>query len=77
MQILQKLIALLLSIAATFSVWGGERWADTMAGHDVPLIAAEEKAAGTVRVVSFNVRVTDNNGVPAPARRNLLARTLK
>ena len=74
---LQKLIALLLSIAAVFSVWGGERWGDTMAGHDVPLIPAEEKAAGTVRVVSFNVRVTDNNGVPAPARRSLVARTLK
>ena len=75
--ILQKLVSLFLSIAAMFSLLVGNNWADTMAGHDVPLIAAEEKAADVVRVASFNVRNTDVNGVPGVARRDLVVRTLK
>ena len=75
--VLQKLIALFLSLSALFSAAVGSGWNDTMAGHDVPLIAAEEPAEGTVRVVSLNVRNSDLNGVPAPLRRDLALRQLK
>ena len=74
---LQKLIALLLSMAALFSGAFGTNWADTMAGHDVPLIEARAQAEGTVRVVSFNVRNADLNGVPAVLRRSPAVRQLK
>ena len=74
--VIQKLISVLLSIAAFFSLAGGARWGDTMAGHNVPLIAAEEKTEGCVRVVSFNVRCDDNNGVPMISRKNLVVRAL-
>ena len=75
--LLQKLVSFLLSIAALFSAALGTHWADTMDGHDVPLIAAEEKTEGAVRVVSFNVRCEDVNGVPRVARKNLGVRAVK
>ena len=74
---LQKLISLLLSATALFSGAVGTHLADTMAGHAVPRIAAEEQAAETVRVASLNVRNTDLNGVPRAARENLVLRALK
>ena len=77
MGFLQRIIALILSVSALFSAAVGTNWKDTMDAHEVPLIAAEEKAPDTVRVVSFNVRNTDVNGVPRLARRDLVVRTLK
>ncbi len=73
---IQKLIALLLSITAFFSAAAGEKLGDSMAGHDYPAIAPTEKADEDVRVMSFNIRNTDVNGVPAPMRRDLVVREI-
>ena len=46
--------------------------ADSFAGHDFPLIGPEAKAAGATRIMSFNVRCTDVNGVDAAYRSELV-----
>ncbi len=73
---IQKLTALLLSITAFFSAAAGEKLGDSMAGHDYPLISPTEKAEEDVRVMSFNIRNTDVNGVPALLRRDLVVREI-
>lgn len=73
---LQKLIAMLLSVTALFTNAFQISWGDSMKGHDFPLIAAEEKAAGDIRVMSFNVRCEDNNGVPRISRKHLAVKEI-
>ena len=73
--ILQKWIALLLSMIAALSL-GGIKWKDSMAGYEFPLIPPAEKAAEDVRVMSFNVRCADVNGTPAALRRDIVAREI-
>ncbi len=68
---LQKCVAVLLSLTSMLFTSTGIQLADSMAGHDYPLIAPTEKSEADVRVMSFNVRNTDLNGVPAPLRRDL------
>ncbi len=68
---LQKCVAVLLSLTATLFVATGIQMADSMEGHEYPLISPTEKNEEDVRVMSFNVRNTDLNGVPAPLRRDL------
>ena len=74
--VLQKWIAALLSLTAALFAATGIRMADSMQGHEFPLIAVTEKAEEDVRVMSFNVRNTDLNGVPAPFRRDLAIREI-
>ena len=73
--LLQKWIALLLSMIAALSL-GGVTWKDAMAGHDFPVITPETKAEGDLRVMSFNVRCEDVNGTPAALRRGIVAREI-
>ncbi|MCR5782855.1 MAG: endonuclease/exonuclease/phosphatase family protein [Clostridia bacterium] len=61
--LLQKFISLLLTLIAAFSL-SCIKWRDGMEGHNFPIIPQEEKAAEDVRVMSFNVRCADVNGVP-------------
>ena len=44
------------------------RFADANAGHDFPLIPPQEKAAGDVRVMSYNIRCGDVRGVSQERR---------
>lgn len=73
---LQKIIAALLSVTALFSGALHIQWGDSMAGHDFPLIGAEEKAETDLRVLSVNVRCEDNNGVPRLARKHLVVKEI-
>ena len=73
---LQKCVAVLLSLTATLFVSTGIQMADSMEGHEFPLIPSTEKAEEDVRVMSFNLRNTDLNGVPAPLRRDLAIREI-
>ncbi len=68
---LQKLIAMILSLTSLFTAAFNIQWKDSMDGHEFPLISAEEKAEGDIRVMSFNVRCEDNNGEPRITRKNL------
>ena len=74
--ILQKWIALFLSMMAIFSASAAIHWGDSMEGHDFEIIAPTEKAAEDVRVMSFNIRCTDVNGTPAALRRTIVAREI-
>ena len=69
--LLQKFISLLLALTSAISL-SGIKWKDSMEGLDFPIIPPEEKAAENVRVMSFNVRCEDVNGVPQVLRWNLV-----
>ena len=45
--------------------------ADSYAGHDFPLIAPEQKSEGATRIMSFNIRCADVNGVDSAYRQKL------
>ena len=45
---------------------------DRFAGHDFPLIEPAEKSEGATRIMSFNIRCTDVNGVDAAYRSKLV-----
>ncbi|MBQ6065374.1 MAG: endonuclease/exonuclease/phosphatase family protein [Clostridia bacterium] len=74
--ILQKWIAILLSLITTFSFSAAFHWKDSMKGHEFEIIAPTAKAEDDVRVMSFNVRCTDVNGVPSPLRHGIVAREI-
>ena len=70
--LLQKIIAVFLTLIAALSIPGAIKWKDSMEGHEFPIISPEDKAEEDVRVMSFNVRCTDVNGTPAALRRNIV-----
>ena len=72
---LQKLVSLFLSIATALSLLCGG-WRDSMAGREFPIISPTEKAGADVRVMSFNVRCTDVNGVPQALRTHLVLKEI-
>lgn len=75
--LLQKISSLLLAFLSLFSFFGKEGPADSMNGHDFPLIAAEEKGdEAFTRIMSFNLRCGDVNGVPAFKRRVIAAKQI-
>lgn len=74
--ILQRWIAVLLSIITTFSFSAAFHWKDGMKGHEFEIIAPTAKAEDDVRVMSFNVRCTDVNGVPSPLRFSIVVREI-
>ena len=73
--VMQKLVALLLTLISALSL-GSSNWKDSMKGHTFERIAPAAKAAEDVRIMSFNVRCTDVNGVPSPLRHNIVAREI-
>lgn len=73
---IQKAVSLLLSFVSLFITVKGGQWADSAEGHDFPRIGVTEKEDGTVRVMSFNVRVSDVNGVEQKKRRNIVERQI-
>ena len=68
----QRIVALFLAFVSTLSASSVIRWRDSMEGHEFPVIPPTEKAADDVRVMSFNVRCADNNGVPRLLRSSLV-----
>ena len=66
----RKIIGLFLAISAAFGTL--VPYADTYKEGTFPIIGVDEKAEDAVRVMSFNIRGADVNGVSA-SRRRLLA----
>lgn len=66
----RKIIGLFLAVSAAFGTVFP--YADAYKEGTFPIIGVEEKAEDTVRVMSFNVRYADVNGVPASSRRLLV-----
>ena len=51
--------------------------ADSYAGHDFPLIAPEKKPAGATRIMSFNIRCEDVNGVDMQQRTEIAVQQIR
>ena len=66
----RKIISLFLAISAAFGTL--VPYGDSYKEGTFPIIGAEEKAEDTVRIMSYNIRGADVNGVSA-TRRRLLA----
>lgn len=76
-ELIQKFISFFLIVISVFTSSGLIKWADSMEGHDFEITEATEKDADALRIMSFNVRVTDNNGVPSIARRSLVIKEIQ
>ena len=74
--LVQKLVSFFLSFVSLFITVKGGQWADSAEGYDFPRIGVTEQEEGTVRVLSFNVRVGDVNGVEQKKRRNIVERQI-
>ena len=72
---LKRLVVMCMTMLALFS-FGEQTWADSCAGHDFPRIAAEVQQADTVRVMSFNIRCADVNGVQVKDRETIAVRQI-
>ena len=73
--LLQKFISIILTVISAFT-FSGIKWGDSMGEKDFPHIPAEEKAADDIRVMSFNIRYGDVNGVPMVFRNDLVVREI-
>ncbi|MBQ6266113.1 MAG: endonuclease/exonuclease/phosphatase family protein [Clostridia bacterium] len=74
--LLKRGIVFLMSLISLFTGPGGKNPGDSYAAHEFPLISAEQQAPGTVRVMSFNIRCADVNGVDVPDRLDIGARQI-
>jgi len=68
----QKIVSVFLTLLTMLSFTGVYKWADSMDDRDFTIISPEEKSAEDFRVMSFNVRCEDVNGVPRFFRTNLV-----
>lgn len=69
-------LSLILCFAALSAQISGDVPADTYAPDTFPIIRQSCKARDCVRVVSFNVRCTDVNGVPQKERADVVRKTI-
>ena len=74
--VMKRIASLILSLLSFFSVSGILQLPDSVVGHNFPLISVNEKAEQDVRVMSFNIRCTDNNGTPRALRTDLVVREI-
>lgn len=73
---LKKIVIFLMSAVSLFTASSGDKWADSYKDHEFPLIAADEQAADTLRILSFNIRCADVNGVSADDRKSIVVRQI-
>ena len=74
--ILKRIVVYFMSILSLFSSLSGKEFADSYAGHDFAIISAAEQAEGTTRIMSFNIRCGDVNGVKVPQRTGIGVRQI-
>lgn len=73
---LKKIILFLMSVVTLFTAPCAGKWADSYAGHEFPLISAETQQPDTLRILSFNIRCTDVNGVSPDDRKGVVVRQI-
>lgn len=73
---LKRMTIFLMSAVSLVTSPSAGKWADSYAGHDFPLIAAEQQAKDTLRIMSFNLRCKDVNGVSASDRQSIVVRQI-
>ncbi|MBQ6165213.1 MAG: hypothetical protein IJK23_12125 [Clostridia bacterium] len=59
---MKRIIVFALAIFALFTANAGKGLPDSYAAYDFPIIKAENQAPGTLRIMSFNIRVGGVNG---------------
>ncbi len=69
-------LSVILCFAALSAQVNGKIPADTYAPDTFPIIRQSCKTPGSVRIVSFNVRCTDVNGVPQKQRADVVRKTI-
>ena len=69
----RRITTFIIIIASLFTVGTRTDFADSYEGHDFPLISAAEKEEGKTRIMSFNIRAGDLNGVPSGKRASIIA----
>ena len=72
----QKIVSLFLAILSFFASLSNKTWDDAYVEGAFPMIGVTEKAEGTVRICSFNVRCTDVNGVGVKDRIRLVVQKI-
>lgn len=73
---LKRITIGLMAFVALFTAINSERWDDSYRGHEFPMIEAEQQACDTTRIMSFNIRCFDVNGVPEELRLDVGARQI-
>ena len=75
---IKSIISFVIMISSFFtSLYRGEKWDDSFLGQSFQIISAGEQEKGTVRVMSFNIRCGDVNGVPMKDRVDIVVKQIK
>lgn len=72
----KRFIVFLMAFVSIFTARSGAKYADNYAGHEFPIIAAEQQAPDTTRIMSYNIRCADVNGVDASKRLSIGVRQI-
>ncbi|MBQ7638972.1 MAG: hypothetical protein IJS90_08740 [Clostridia bacterium] len=73
---LKRFLIILMAVISAAGAIKTDQWADSYEGHDFPIIEAEEQEKSTTRIMSFNIRCSDVNGVEAKNRFNIGVRQI-
>ena len=76
MLIVKRIVVLLMALTSFFSSGSKESFADYCGGYDFPRICAANQKALTLRIMSYNIRFGDVNGVQVPKRKDIAVRQI-
>ena len=77
MIILKRIVVFFMALISLFTAGKGNKYADWCGDYDFPRIAAEKQTIGTIRVMSYNIRCADVNGVQVSDRIGIGVRQIK
>ena len=75
--ILKRIVVLTMAFVSLLPSSDGKKFADYCGDYDFPRIGAEQQQPDTVRVMSFNIRCADVNGVNVSDRIGIAVRQIK
>ena len=75
--ILKRLVIIFMAISTLLHAAGGDAYADACNGYEFPRISADPQAPETLRIMSYNIRCGDVNGVDVPDRIGIAVRQIK
>lgn len=77
MIILKRIVVFFMAFVSVLTANSGSKYADFCGEYDFPRIEAEKQDRGTLRIMSFNIRCADVNGVPVSDRIGIGVRQIK
>ncbi|MBR4451108.1 MAG: endonuclease/exonuclease/phosphatase family protein [Clostridia bacterium] len=75
--IIKRIVVIFMALTSFLNYSSSKEYGDYCDGFDFPQISAENQAAGTLRIMSFNIRCGDVNGVNVPDRIDIAVRKIK